>query len=135
MPKTLLACCAVLCCGCLMPAVACEGHARLAFDKPAVLEGVLTSGKGQHEAQGEFSYVYIALDEPVCVDAPPAGTDGEDALQNVEAPVARVQLAGEAISGELPIGKHVTVDGTLFAAHTMWHAEDVLIDAAQVKPR
>jgi hypothetical protein len=26
------------------------------------------------------------------------------------------------------------VSGTLFGAHTMWHAEDVLIDASDVTP-
>ncbi|CAN1721430.1 DUF4431 domain-containing protein [Hyphomicrobium sp. 1Nfss2.1] len=114
---------------------ACEGDARLTLDKPATLEGVLKNGQGTHEAQGAFSYVYLALDKPVCVDAPVAGAADEDPQENVEAPVDRVQLAGEAVGAELPIGKHVSVSGTLFAAHTMWHVEDVLIDASEVSPR
>lgn len=114
---------------------ACEGEARLTLDKPATLEGVLKSGQGTHEAQGSFSYVYLALDKPVCVDAPVAGSGDEDPQESIEAPVDRVQLAGEAVGAELPIGKHVSISGTLFAAHTMWHVEDVLIDASEVSPR
>jgi hypothetical protein len=135
MPKVLLLSFAILACG-VPAALACEGQARIAFDKPAVLEGVLKSGKGTHEAQGEFSYVYVELDKPVCVDAPPAAeANNEDAVQSIEAPVTRVQLAGEAVGTDLPIGKHVAVEGTLFAAHTMWHAEEALIDASEVKQR
>jgi hypothetical protein len=134
MSRSLLASCAFV--GCLVPlaATACDGHPRLIFDKPATLEGVLSSGKGTHEAQGAFSYVYLTLDKPVCVDAPPAGAGDEDAVQSVETPVLRVQIAGEATSAELPLGKRVSIEGTLFAAHTMWHVEDVLIDATEVKP-
>ena len=122
---------------CWVPAtaMACEGHTRLAFDKPAVLEGVLKSGKGNHEAQGAFDYVYIALDKPVCVDAPAAKPGDEDAAQSVEAAVTQIQIAGDAIATQLPIGKHVSVEGTLFPAHTMWHVEDVLIDTSEVTAR
>jgi hypothetical protein len=118
-----------------LAAWACEGHARLAFDKPTALNGVLQSGKGNHEAQGPFNYVYIALDAPVCIDAPQPAPGDDDAVESVAAPVTRIQLAGEAVGTMLPMGKPVSVEGTLFAAHTMWHVEDVLIDAADVKPR
>ncbi len=122
---------------CWVPAgaMACEGHDRLLFDKTATLEGVLKSGKGNHEAQGAFDYTYIALDSPVCVDAPPAEAGDDDAAQSVEAPVAQIQIAGEAVDTQLPIGKRVSVEGTLFPAHTMWHVEDVLIDSAGLTPR
>ncbi len=114
---------------------ACEGDTRVTLDNPATLEGVLKQGQGTHEAQGAFSYVYLALDKAVCVDAPKTAAGDEEPQENIEAPVERVQMAGEAVSGELPIGKHVSVSGTLFAAHTMWHVEDVLIDASEVSPR
>lgn len=114
---------------------ACEGATRLTLYSPATLEGVLKHGQGTHEAQGAFSYVYLALDKPVCVDAPVAGASDDDPQDNLEAPVDRVQIAGEAANGELPIGEHVSVSGTLFAAHTMWHVEDVLVDAGEVSPR
>jgi hypothetical protein len=116
-------------------AVACDGHPRVRFDNQATLEGVLASGKGRHDAQGPFTYIYIMLDKAVCVDAAPAGHGDEDAAQNIADPVTRVQIAGETVGRHLPVGKHVTVDGTLFAAHTMWHAEDVLIDAAEIAQR
>ena len=115
------------------PALACEGHLRLQFDKPVSLQGVLQSGTGNHEAQGTFSYVYLSLDKPICVDAAPATPGDEDAPQSVETPVTRVQIAGEAVNAQLPIGKRVEVEGTLFPAHTAWHVEDVLIDAAEAK--
>jgi hypothetical protein len=118
-----------------LAAWACEGHPRLEFDKPTALTGVLQSGKGNHDAQGPFNYVYIALDAPVCIDAPQPAPGDDDAVQSVAAPVTRIQLAGEAVGTTLPMGKPVSVEGTLFAAHTMWHVEDVLIDAADVKPR
>lgn len=115
-------------------ALACEGHPRVEFDKQASLQGVLKSGTGNHAAQGAFNYVYLALDKPICVDAPPVAPGDEDAPQSVETPVTRIQIAGEAIGTELPVGKRVAVEGTLFPAHTAWHVEDVLIDAADVKP-
>ena len=41
-----------------------------------------------------------------------------------------MQIAGEASNKKLPVGSQVSVEGTLFPAHTMWHVEQVLIDAA-----
>ena len=110
-------------------AAACEATVHLAYNVPVEVEGVLTAGKGNHEAQGEFSYVYLALDQGVCVDAPA----GDEFAEGTPRPVTRLQIAGEAAEKELPIGSRVKVKGTLFGAHTMWHAEDVLIDAAEVK--
>ena len=110
-------------------AAACEAPVHLAYNVPVEVEGVLTAGKGNHEAQGEFSYVYLALDQGVCVDAP---ADDEFA-QTTPRPVTRLQIAGDAAEKELPVGKRVKVKGTLFGGHTMWHAEDVLIDAAAVE--
>ena len=99
------------------------------------LEGTLKAGKGEHDAQGPFAYVYLELDRPVCVDAPPAAAGDEDAAESIGEAVTRVQIAGEASNQQLPIGKRVSVEGTLFPAHTMWHAEPVLIDAAAVALR
>lgn len=110
-------------------AAGCEAPVHLAYNAPIELEGVLTAGKGNHEAQGEFSYVYLALDQGICVDAPA----GDEPAESTPEPVTRVQIAGAAAEKELPIGKRVKVKGTLFGAHTMWHAEDVLIDAAAVE--
>lgn len=110
--------------------LACEAATHLTYNQSVELEGTLKSGKGQHEAQGPFTYVYLALDKPLCVDAPKDGTD--EFAEGTENPVERIQIAGEAGSKELPIGSRATVKGTLFAAHTMWHAEDVLIDASSV---
>jgi hypothetical protein len=117
------------------PSFACEGGTRVMFDRTATLEGTLKAGKGEHEAQGPFAYVYLELDRPVCVDAPPAAAGDEDAPQSIGEAVTRVQIAGEASNQELPIGKRVSVEGTLFPAHTMWHAEPVLVDAPEVKSR
>ena len=71
----------------------------------------------------------VALDQPVCVASE---TEGDEFNEPTEKPIARIQLAGEAAGKDLPLGKHVKVSGTLFGAHTMWHVEDVLIDAADV---
>jgi len=111
-------------------ALACEAATHLSYNQPVELEGTLKAGKGQHEAQGPFDYVYLALDKPLCVDAPADGNDEFDV--GTEAAIDRIQIAGEAGSGELPIGSRATVKGTLFGAHTMWHVENVLIDAASV---
>lgn len=134
MSKRLIVNCVI---ACFVPAaaVACEGHDRLLLDQPAALEGVLKSGKGNHEAQGTFDYVFVALDKPVCVEAPPAAPGDEDAAQSIDAPVTQIQIAGDAVRTKLPIGKRVAIEGTLFAAHTMWHVEDVLIDIATVTLR
>jgi hypothetical protein len=92
---------------------------------------LLKIGTGQHEAQGAFQYTYVELDQPVCVDA-----DGSNEFEQATGtPVKRVQLAGEELGKDLPLDKSVTVAGTLFSAHTMWHAEDVLIDASEVKQK
>jgi hypothetical protein len=115
------------------PLLACEGDTRVVFNEAATLQGTLKTGKGEHEAQGPFEYVYVELDKPICVDAPPATPGDEDAPQSVSEPVSRVQIAGEASNQQLPIGKHVAVEGTLFPAHTMWHVEQVLIDAPGVE--
>jgi hypothetical protein len=117
------------------PSFACEGDARVMFNEAVTLQGSLKAAKGEHEAQGPFEYVYLELEKPVCVDAPPAAAGGEDAPQSVGEPVTRVQVAGEASNQQLPIGKHVSVEGTLFSAHTMWHVEQVLIDAPSVELR
>jgi len=114
---------------------ACEGDTRVTLDSPATIEGVLQQGQGTHEAQGQFSYVYLALDKPVCVDAPKTDPGDEEPQEGIETPVSRVQIAGEASGGKLPIGQRVSVSGTLFGAHTMWHVEDVLIDAGEINPR
>jgi len=121
--------------GAATPGNACEGDARVTLDSPATLEGVLKQGQGTHEAQGAFSYVYLALDKPVCVDAAKADAGDEEPQEDIEAPVQRVQIAGEASGDKLLVGKRVSVSGSLFAAHTMWHVEDVLIDASEVSPR
>ena len=134
MPNAPLIAFALLVAGAL-PAGACEADRRVMFDKPAALQGTLAAGKGQHDAQGAFDYVYLVLDAPVCVDAAAAPAGEEDAPQSIAEPVTRVQIAGEASNGKLPIGSRVSVEGTLFPAHTMWHAEPVLIDAADVTPQ
>ncbi|HEY8248388.1 MAG TPA: hypothetical protein VIG38_14030 [Hyphomicrobium sp.] len=134
MSKVSLAACAALVIG-AVPASACEGDTRVTVNRPATLQGTLKTGKGEHDAQGPFEYVYLALDKPVCVDAPPATPGDEDAPQSIEAPVDKVQIAGQAINKKLPIGSRVSVEGTRFSAHTMWHVEPVLIDTADVTPK
>jgi hypothetical protein len=116
-------------------AAACEAPTHLTFNQPATIEGVLKSGKADHEAQGAFDYVYLALDAPVCVDAAEPTPGDDEAPVGTQTPVDRVQIAGEASTKELPIGSRVRVEGTLFPAHTTWHAENVLIDAAEVQPK
>ena len=112
-------------------AVACEAAANLIYNKPVEIRGTLKEGKGQHEAQGAFAYSYVALDQPVCVASE---TEADEFNEPTEKPIDRIQIAGEAAGKDLPLGKHVKVSGTLFGAHTMWHAEDVLIDASDVTP-
>ncbi len=114
------------------PALACETETPLAYNAPTKIEGTLKEGKGQHDAQGEFKYGYIPLDKPVCVDA---GAEADEFNVTTQEPVDRIQLAGDAAGKDLPIGAKVVVEGTLFGAHTMWHVEDVLIDATAVTPR
>jgi hypothetical protein len=113
------------------PGLACEAATHLAYNAPATLEGTLKPGKGEHDAQGAFTYTYLQLDAPVCVDA-----DGTDEFNvTTQDPVTRIQLAGEAAAKDLPMDSHAAVEGTLFGAHTMWHVEDVLIDATSITPK
>lgn len=111
---------------------ACEAERRLLYDQPVEIEGTLRTGTGQHDAQGAFAYSYIALDQPVCVDASPGN---DEFSQATERPIERIQLAGEEAGKDLPFGKHVAATGTLFGAHTMWHAEDVLMDVSELKQK
>ena len=113
------------------PAVACEAGTNLIYNKPVEIRGTLKSGKGQHEAQGAFAYSYVALDQPVCVASE---TAGDEFNEPTDKPIDRIQIAGEAAGKDLPLGKRVKVSGTLFGAHTMWHVENVLIDASDVTP-
>ena len=111
------------------PALACEAATNFIYNKPVEIRGTLKEGKGQHEAQGAFAYTYVALDQPVCVAS---ATEDDEFNEPTDKPVDRIQLAGETAGKDLPLGKRVKVSGTLFGAHTMWHAEDVLIDASDV---
>ena len=112
-----------------LPAVACEAATHLVYNKPVEIRGTLKEGKGQHDAQGAFAYSYVALDQPVCVTSE---TETDEFNEPTDKPIDRIQLAGETAGKDLPLGKRVKVSGTLFGAHTMWHAEDVLIDATEV---
>jgi hypothetical protein len=120
-------------CICLLlsaaPALACEAATHLFYNKAIEISGTLMQGKGQHEAQGEFPYTYVALDQPVCVASE---TAGDEFNEPTDKPIDRIQIAGEAAAKDLPLGKRVKVSGTLFGAHTMWHAEPVLIDAGDI---
>jgi len=122
-------------CVCLVlsaaPALACEAATNLIYNKPVEIRGTLKEGKGQHEAQGAFAYTYVALDLPLCVASE---TAGDEFNEPTDKPIDRIQIAGEAAGKDLPLGKRVKVSGTLFGAHTMWHAENVLIDASDVTP-
>jgi hypothetical protein len=78
----------------------------------------------------------MELDQPVCVDAPKEGGDNDFGNTGTEKPVGRLQVGGEASQRDLPAdGARVLVKGTLFGAHTMWHVEPVLIDAASLEPK
>jgi hypothetical protein len=114
--------------------LACEGDHRLVLGSDVEITGVLKSGTSEHDAQGPFEYVYLELPRPVCVDAGTA-TQGEfedEAEESVPDPVSRIQVAGELISTDMPVGRTVTAKGALFPAHTAWHAEPVLIDARSI---
>jgi hypothetical protein len=113
------------------PALACEAATNLVYNKPVEIRGTLKAGKGQHEAQGAFAYSYVVLDQPVCVASE---TEADEFNEPTDKPIDRIQIAGEAAGKDLPLGKRVKVSGTLFGAHTMWHAENVLIDATDVTP-
>jgi len=121
--------------GVAVAARACEAAVHYTYDEPIEIEGVLKSGTGHHEAQGDFSYNYVALDKGVCVDAPKGGGDDDFGNTGTENPVERIQMAGEASQQELPIGERVKVKGKLYGAHTMWHVEEVLIDAESITPK
>jgi hypothetical protein len=110
-------------------ALACEAGVHYSYNEPVEIEGTLRSGTGHHEAQGDFSYTYIALDQPACVDA----ASGDEFNETTEAPIERIQLAGEA-SQQDPSedGSRIAVKGKLFGAHTAWHVEPVLIDAESI---
>jgi hypothetical protein len=112
---------------------ACDADVHHTFNEPVEIEGVLKSATGHHEAQGDFTYTYVVLDKGICVDAPKDGGDDDFGNTGTEKPVERIQIAGEASQQELPIGERVKVKGTLFGAHTMWHVEEVLIDASSVE--
>ena len=49
---------------------ACDAAVHYSYNEPVEIEGVIKSGTGHHEAQGDFFYTYLELDQPVCVDAP-----------------------------------------------------------------
>lgn len=106
---------------------ACESGVHLAYGQPVEIEGQLKSKTGQHEAQGPFKALYLQLDEAVCVD-PSEGDAG------TETPISRIQIAGDALTANLPTGSRVKATGTLFPAHTMWHVEPVLLDASRIAP-
>ena len=114
-----------------VPAPACEAATNFVYNKPVEIHGILKEGKGQHEAQGAFAYSYVALDQPVCVASE---TEADEFNEPTDKPIDRIQIAGEMAGKDLPLGKRVKVSGTLFGAHTMWHAEGVLIDASDVTP-
>jgi hypothetical protein len=115
----------------LAPAAAfsCEAAVHYSYNTPVEIEGTLRSGTGHHEVQGNFSYTYVALDHPVCVDA----ASGDEFNETTEKPIERIQLAGEASQQDPPEdGARIAVKGKLFGAHTAWHVEPVLIDAESI---
>jgi len=112
---------------------ACDADVHYTYDQPVEIAGVLKSATGHHEVQGDFNYTYVTLDKPVCVDAPKDGGDDDFGNTGTDTPVDRIQLAGEASQQALPVGERVKVEGTLFGAHTMWHIEQVLIEASAVE--
>jgi hypothetical protein len=107
-------------------AVACEAAVHYSYNTPVEIEGTVRSGTGHHEVQGDFSYTYIALDQPVCVDA----ASGDEFNETTEQPIDRIQLMGEQDPPE--DGARIAVKGKLFAAHTAWHVEEVLIHAESI---
>lgn len=107
-------------------AAACDAPVHLTFGEPVEIEGVLKTKTGQHEAQGPFKVVYVELDQGVCVD--PSEDDA-----GTESPITRIQVAGDALTADMPVGSRVKAKGSLFPAHTMWHVEPILIDATEVQ--
>jgi hypothetical protein len=116
-------------------AAACEAARHLRYDEPVELEGVIGTGKGHHEAQGDFTYTYLALDEPLCVDAPAGGGDEDFGNTGTDKPVDRIQVVNPDDKFTLEPGARVRLKGKLFGAMTMWHAEEVLIGTEAVEPR
>jgi hypothetical protein len=115
---------------------ACDAAVHYSYNEPVEIEGVIKSGTGHHEAQGDFFYTYLELDQPVCVDTPKEGGDSDFGTTGTETPIGRIQVGGEASQSDLPAdGTRVLVKGALFGAHTMWHVEPVLIDAASLAPK
>lgn len=114
-------------------ASACEAARHLKFNVPVTLEGVVGAGTGRHEAEGPYSYTYLELPEGICVDG--EDNDPDDAIDEsgTKTPVDRIQLGGKANSGTLTPGARVRAHGTLFPAHTQWHAEAVLLDASRIE--
>ena len=80
----------------LVAARACDADVHYTYNEPVEIEGVLKSGTGHHEAQGDFVYTYLALDKPICVDAPKDGGDDDFGNTAPRSPVDRIQIAGEA---------------------------------------
>jgi hypothetical protein len=113
----------------------CDAAVRLTYNEPVELEGVLVWASERREPQGELRYVFLALDQEICVDAPKSTAEGAAPEGGTDEAVDRIQMAGAASEQGLPIGKRVLVKGTLFAAHTMRHVEEVLIDATAVEVR
>jgi hypothetical protein len=108
------------------PSAACDAAVHYSYNEPVEIEGTLKSGRGHHGVQGDFSYTYLALDQPACVDA----ASGDEFNETTEKPIDRIQLAGEASQQSLPEdGARIVVKGSLFGAHTAWHVEPVLIGA------
>jgi hypothetical protein len=83
----------------LAAALACEAAVHYSYNTPVEIEGTLRSGTGHHEVQGDFSYTYIALDQPVCVDA----ASGDEFNETTEKPIDRIQLAGAASQQDPPL--------------------------------
>jgi hypothetical protein len=125
---------------CLAPvsgaaSAACEAAKHLNYNEPVQIEGVLRAGKGHHEVQGDFDYTYLALDQPLCVDPPAGGGDDDFGNTGTETPIERIQVVNPDDKLDLKPGTRVALKGKLFGAHTMWHAEEVLIDTEAAEPR
>jgi hypothetical protein len=73
-------------------AQACNADIHYTYNEPVEIEGVLKSGTGHHEAQGDFTYTYLVLDKGVCVDAPKDGGDDDFGNTGTENPVERIQI-------------------------------------------
>lgn len=105
---------------------ACDAPVHLAYEEPVEIEGVLRETTGHHDAQGDFKVIYLELDQGICVDPSEDGS-------GTESPITRIQIAGDALTTDMPVGSRVRAKGSLFPAHTQWHVEPVLIDAAEIQ--